>query len=239
MTVVPKLLAKKVRQVGYAEWPAFASAEQCTLLRRATASLTSSEHAHRYPRSTRVWDLHQFDSVFIDVVAHAGLAGILDDLLGEYYLLSDYSLNVVNPEQPVDDWHIDYPYNEMHEIVAGGVLGVQCVLALDPFTEKNGATRMAPGTHRRPQRPADPWPTSSEAFIAEPGTLLIMAASTWHRSGYNSSGRPRAALLLSFVERWIKPLSDPLPPGAWTHDQRLQKMLGLQRPAETINGVPL
>lgn len=66
-----------------------------------------------------------------------------------------------------------------------------------------------------------------------------MAAATWHRSGQNSSGRPRAALLMSFVEKWIRPLSDPLPPDLWVHDQRLEVMLGLQRPAETINGVPV
>ncbi len=239
MTIVPELLADEVRQRGFGIWPEFASPKQCTLLQEAAGNLASGEHAHHYPKSTRVWDLYQFDPVFADVVTHPGLADLLDDLLGRYHLLSDYSLNVVNPEQPVDDWHIDYPYNEMQDLVTGGVLGLQCVLALDPFTETNGATRLAPGSHAPPRRPADPWPTSAETFTAEPGTLLIMAAATWHRSGYNSSGQPRAALLMSFVERWIKPLSDPLPADLWVHDQRLQTMLGLQRPSETINGVPV
>src|SRR4051812_32626752 len=135
MTVVPELLADEVRQRGFAIWPEFASPKQCTLLQEAAANLASGEHAHHYPKSTRVWDLYQFDPVFADVVAHPGLADVLDDLLGRYPLLSDYSLNAVNPQQPVDDWHIDYPYNEMRVLVAGGVLGLQCVLAVDPFTE--------------------------------------------------------------------------------------------------------
>jgi Phytanoyl-CoA dioxygenase (PhyH) len=239
MTVVPELLATEVRERGFAIWPEFASATDCAALQQSTADLADGEHAHHYPKSTRVWDLYQFDPIFADMVTKAGLADLLDDLLGRYYLLSDYSLNVVHPGQPVDDWHIDYPYNEMRQLVTGGLLGLQCVLAVDSFTEVNGATRLVPGTHGRPRRPSGDAVDSAETFIAGPGTLLVMAAATWHRSGYNRSDRPRTAVLMSFVERWIKPLSDPLPPGLWVHDQRLQIMLGAQRPPETINGVPV
>jgi hypothetical protein len=239
MTVIPAHLAADVRERGFAIWPGFATPGECADLRQAADILASGEHAHHYPKSTRVWDLYQFDPVFIDMVTKPGLADILDDLLGPYYLLSDSSLNVVNPDQPVDDWHIDYPYNEMRNLVAGGVLGVQCVLALDPFTEATGATRLIPRSHVSPRRPAEPRLTSAETFTAKPGTLLIMAAATWHRSGLNSSGKPRAAALMSFVERWIRPMSDPLPPDRWVHHQGLQVMLGAHRPAETINGVPV
>ncbi len=239
LTAVPAILADEVRNRGFAVWPGFASPEQCDVLRNAAGILATGEHAHQYPKSTRVWDLYQYDPAFVEMITDAGLADLIDDLLGRYYLLSDYSLNVVNPGQPIDDWHIDYPYNEMPTIVAGGILGLQCVLALDDFTETNGATRLVPSSHRPPCRPDEPWPTSAETFTAESGTLLIMAAATWHHSGLNSSGSPRTAILMSFVERWIRPLSDPLPTTRWAHDQRLQVMLGLQRPAETINGVPV
>jgi len=239
MTIIPALVADEVRQRGYATWPGFATPDQCASLKNAAEILTGGEYANLYPKSTRVWDLYRHDPIFADMLIKPGLADLLDDLLGRYYLLSDYSLNVVNPDQPIDDWHIDYPYNEMPQLVNGGLLGLQCVLALDQFDEYNGATRLVPGSHAPPRRPSAPWPTTAETFMAEPGTLLVMAAATWHRSGFNSSGRPRAAILMSFVERWIRPLSDPLPADLWVHDQRLQVMLGYQRPAETINGVPV
>jgi len=239
MSPVPAILAEEVRDRGFAVWPGFASPKQCEALSAAAGILANGEHAHHYPKSTRVWDLYQYEPVFVDIVTHPGLADLLDDLLGRYYLLSDYSLNVVNPGQPIDDWHIDYPYNEMPTIVTGGILGLQCVLALDHFTKENGATRLVPGSHRPPRRPGEPWPTSADTFTAEPGTLLVMAAATWHRSGFNASNGTRTAILMSFVERWIRPLSDALPPNRWAHDERLQIMLGLQRRAETINGVPV
>ncbi|MGC5054723.1 phytanoyl-CoA dioxygenase family protein [Micromonospora sp. DT48] len=239
MTVVPALLADEIRDRGFATWPGFATPSECATLKTATDILANGEHARRYPKSTRVWNLYQFDPIFADMLVKPGLADLLDELLGRYYLLSDYSLNVVHPGQPVDDWHIDYPYNEMPQLVDGAILGLQCVLALDHFDEHNGATRLVPGSHVPPRRPPSMGQTTAETFTASPGTLLIMAAATWHRSGFNASEQPRAAVLMSFVERWIRPLSDPLPPDLWVHDQRLQVMLGYQRPAETINGAPV
>ncbi|MFL6076981.1 MAG: phytanoyl-CoA dioxygenase family protein [Mycobacteriales bacterium] len=239
MSGASTILADEVRNRGFAVWPDFASSEQRDELKKAADILATGEHAHHYPKSIRVWDLYQHDSIFIEMIAHPGLADLLDNLLGQHHLLSDYSLNVVNPGQPIDDWHIDYPYNEMQAIVTGGILGLQCVLALGHFTDTNGATCLLPGSHMPPRRPGEPLPTSAETFTAEPGALLIMAAATWHRSGYNSSRSPRTAILMSFVERWIRPMSDPLPPNGSTYNQRLQIMLGLQRPPETINGVPI
>jgi Phytanoyl-CoA dioxygenase (PhyH) len=239
MSIVPALLADQVRSQGFAVWPGFATASQCDELAAAARILASGEHARHYPKSTRVWDLYQFDPGFVDLITHPGLADLLDDLLDRYWLLSDYSLNVVHSGQPSDDWHIDYPYNEMPNLVTGSVLGLQCVLAVDPFTEINGATCLVPGSHIEPRQPSESGPADAETFIAAPGTLLIMAAATWHRSGYNASDTPRTAILMSYVERWVRPLSEPLPPARWSYDQRLQVMLGLQRPAETINGVPV
>jgi hypothetical protein len=77
------------------------------------------------------------------------------------------------------------------------------------------------------------------AFLAEPGSLPIMAAATWHRSGFNASARPRAAALLSFVERSVRPLTDPPPPRPWAGTERLRILLGMERPPETINGMPI
>lgn len=239
MTVLPALLADEVRRHGFAVWPGYASPQECAVLQESTTALAGGEHANHYPKSTRVWDLYQFHLVYTDLLTKPGLVDLLDDLLGRYHLLSDYSLNVVNPGQPVDDWHIDYPFNEMRQLISGGVLGLQCVLTVNSFTEANGATRLLPGTHEHPARPTKDASAPEVFLTGEPGTLLIMAAATWHRSGFNSSTHPRTAVLMSFVERWIKPLSDPLPQSLWAFDERLHVLLGLERPAETINGVPV
>jgi ectoine hydroxylase-related dioxygenase (phytanoyl-CoA dioxygenase family) len=231
-------LAAKVCAQGYAIWPAFLDGARLRHLRTAVDALLASEHARHYPKSTRVWDLYLRGEPFVEILTDDRLAPILDALLGERHLLSDYSLNQVGPGQPIDDWHIDYPYNEMPALVSGALLGLQCVLALDRFEQRNGATQLIGGTHRVPQRPTVAL-VQPVTFEAEPGSLLIMAAATWHRSGANRSERPRAAVLLSFVERWIKPMSAPTAGLGEPTPPRLKALLGLEPVVETINGVPI
>ena len=129
-----------VRDAGYAVWTDFLEGPRLARVRRAADALLATEHARRYPKSTRIWDLYLHIEPFIDVLTDDRLADLLDALLGECHLLSDYSLNQVGTGQPIDDWHIDCPYNEMPVLVSGALLGLQCVLALDRFDERNGAT---------------------------------------------------------------------------------------------------
>ncbi len=237
--VAPTGTAAAVREQGYAIWPGFLGPTALDELRCLAAALTSGPHANRFPKSTRVWDLYRHGEPFVDVLRRHDLTRLLRDLLGEHYLLSDYSLNVVGPGQPVDDWHLDYPYNEMPALVTGSLLGLQCVLALDTFGRDNGATMLIPGSHHTPRRPKPTAATTPASFEAEAGSLLVMAAATWHRSGFNRSADPRAAVLLSFVERWVRPMSDPPEPGPWATTDPLRIMFGMQRPPETINGVSI
>lgn len=231
-------LAAEVVANGYAIWNEFLDHEQVSAVREAATELFVSEYARPYPKSTRIWDLHLHGEPYVGVLTDPRLADLLDALLCERHLLSDFSLNQVEPGRPIDDWHIDYPYNEMPALVTGSILGLQCVLALDPFDDDNGATQLLPGTHAQPKRPSKPYGTPF-TFKADPGTLLVMAAATWHRSGLNRSDRPRAAVLMSFVERWIKPMSAPTIGLIEPIAPRLADLLGQGAAVETINGVPI
>lgn len=230
-------LVSDVHKQGFAIWPGFLTGQRCDVIRNLAVQIANSEYANRYPKSTRVWDLYRHGEEFVELLVDPGLSSALDELLGVNHLLSDYSLNVVQPGQPVDGWHIDYPLNEMPARVSGSVLGLQCVLALDSFNSLNGATQLVPTSHLRMDRPSPDSDLDHAVFDAEPGTLLIMAAATWHRSGFNSSTAPRSAVLMSFVERWVRPMSDPPEPGPWGRTDALRILLGMQRPPETINGV--
>ncbi|NGO67019.1 phytanoyl-CoA dioxygenase family protein [Streptomyces boncukensis] len=228
-----------VQKQGYAVWPGFLDGPTTEQLQEQATRLARGVHANHYPKSTRVWDLFRHGEAFVDLLADPPLKVVLDELLGEHHLVSDFSLNVVHPGQPVDGWHIDYPYNEMPTLVSGSLLGLQCVLALSPFHSTNGATELVPGSHTMNSPPEPKRISDQVVFDAKPGSLLIMAAATWHRSGFNASSHPRSAALLSFVERWVRPMGDPPESGPWGRTQVLRTLLGMQRPPETINGVPI
>lgn len=236
----PDQIALNVRTHGAARWPGFIDATHLAVLQDTSNRLSTGTAALHFPKSTRVWDLFRHGPEFLQLLLDPELNAVLTSLLGEHYLLSDYSLNVVQPGQPVDETHIDYPYNEMTQLVNGSTLGVQCVLALDRFTGLNGATRFHAGSHQPPRRPTEIFEAGPETVATgTAGTLTIMAASTWHRSGLNASDQPRRAILLSFVERWIRPMMDAPEPGPWSESEFLRRLLAMERPPDTLNGVEL
>ncbi|MBA3339685.1 MAG: phytanoyl-CoA dioxygenase family protein, partial [Geodermatophilaceae bacterium] len=228
-----------VRDRGVAVVPNFVPTELLRTVNQALPKLLGSSHALAFPKSTRVWDLYRHGEPFRELLKLPQLETLMRELLGAAYLLSDYSLNVVNPQQPQDDWHLDYPFNEMERLVQGALLGVQCVVTLDTFTAKNGATQVYAGSHLPARRP-DPRATATyDTVQTGPGSLVIMAASAWHRSGHNAARKPRAGILMSFVERWVRPMNDPPEPGPWSTTKATRIMLGMERPPETINGHPI
>lgn len=235
----PADLADRVREDGVGQWPDFLTGSTLDGLRADADRLATGHCALHFPTSTRVWDLHLHGPRFVELLDHAGLAALLDDLLGPEHLLSDHSLNVVHRDGRPDRWHVDYPYNEMRELTDGPILAVQCILALNDFTLANGATRHLPGSHRPPQCPAPDLDTDGPPILANAGTLTVLAAATWHRSGRNTTDASRTAVLLSFVEGWIRPMTGPPEPGPWAHDTRTRRLLGLERPPETIDGHPI
>jgi len=233
------VLASEIMTRGFTVIPGFADPAACQAMHGMAADLAAGEHAQRYPKSTRVWDLYRHGQPFLDVLTKPLLVELLTALLGEYYLLSDFSLNVLEPGQPIDNWHIDYPYNEMRTIVTGSVLGLQCVLALDDFDGSNGGTEIVPGSHIPPRAPDTEQTGTREICTMKAGSLLVMVAAAWHRSGFNSSARLRSAMLLSFVEKWVRPMSGPPEPGPWSATEQLATVLGIRRPPEAIDGVPI
>ncbi|MBB5829536.1 phytanoyl-CoA dioxygenase family protein [Micromonospora carbonacea] len=83
-------------------------------------------------------------------------------------------------------------------------------VCLDPCTEKAGALRVWPGSHRRaiemiptdnqgPVVPDAAAPdTTAVTLVAAPGTVLIWDAALVHASGPNTSGHPRRLLVLGY-----------------------------------------
>jgi ectoine hydroxylase-related dioxygenase (phytanoyl-CoA dioxygenase family) len=74
---------------------------------------------------------------------------------------------------------------------------------LGSFTAENGATRVWPGTHHRPQTADD---VLQDPIICElePGDVLLILGSTVHAAGANRSSRPRRALIVSYCLGWLK-----------------------------------
>ena len=141
-----------------------------------------------------------------EILAHPMFVGVCDDILGPS--CARYQLNLAHvldrgpgAEQQFlhrDElvWvHVPRPHPELQ---------VASMIALVDFTADNGATRIAPGSHRWPvDRRAEP----GELVAAEmpAGSAIIYLGSTTHAGGANTTADQwRRGMHVSYVLGWLR-----------------------------------
>ena len=85
--------------------------------------------------------------------------------------------------------------------------GLKCLVnalwAITDFTQDNGATRVAPGSHNWPGERS---PLSAEQVpaVMTRGSVLLYYGATRHNGGANTSSSPRIAVVMSHVLGWLR-----------------------------------
>jgi ectoine hydroxylase-related dioxygenase (phytanoyl-CoA dioxygenase family) len=82
------------------------------------------------------------------------------------------------------------------------------MIALDAYTETNGATVVVPGSHawgdRRPGR-SEAVPVTMPA-----GSIMFFLSTLWHGGGQNTSGESRLAVTVQYCQPWVRPMENQL-----------------------------
>lgn len=160
----------------------------------------------------------------------APILGVMDHFLLQF--CREYQLNLtqaiqIHPGEPAQIIHTDellFPFDH-----PGKQAMLNCMWAVDDFTESNGATLLVPGSHKwAPDRK----PNDDEVVkgVMPAGSVLIYFGGLLHAGGANVSQGPRTGLVLSYCLGWLRQvenhyLSIPLEV-AKTYPERLQRLLG-------------
>ena len=145
----------------------------------------------------RLANLVDKGEVFERVVSDPSVLAAVGHVLGE-----DFKLSSLNARSTDPYWPESQPLHCDAGAVAddAGFWVCNTIWLLDDFTPENGATRLAPGSHRWRQLPqqalADPRaPYPGEILITgEAGTVIVMNTHAWHGGTANRTGHPRRAL---------------------------------------------
>lgn len=134
----------------------------------------------------------------------------------------------IGPGEPAQHPHRDddfFPVPHDHPLM------VNVLWTLDPFTEANGATRIATGSHRWDRRRAaarDDWAVAE----APAGAAILWLGETLHGGGANRTAQMRRGLVISYSVAWLAPAEKLLlsiPPDlARGLPPRLAELIGYQ-----------
>lgn len=164
------------------------------------------------------------------LIEHPSIIALLDELLPPHYLLSAALAINVHPGETAQRWHRDDTAGGFMKDMPRPHLGVSIIWALDDFTEENGATQIAPGSHQ--------WETGREPADGEfvtavmpKGSALVFLGNTLHRGGANNSENDiRLAITPQYCMPYMRPIETmtlAVPPRvAGQYSDRVQELLG-------------
>lgn len=200
-------------------------------MRRAGAS-THTALLDPNDANIRLYNLPDWDPVFIDLLRHPACLEIAGHLLGEGFIVSNFTGNIALPGSRPMRIHSDQALAVPPPWLEPWALNL--IWCIDDVHEANGATRFVPGSHRHTgfdEVPAD-IESRLRAFEAPAGSLIAMDGRVWHTSGANrTEGERRAMLFGYFVRDFVRQQVN------WEACLRPETKAQLDEPARALFGL--
>jgi ectoine hydroxylase-related dioxygenase (phytanoyl-CoA dioxygenase family) len=148
--------------------------------------------------NVRVFNLIDLDPLFGELIAHPVADAIVSGLLGEDYIVSNFTANIARPGSRSMVVHSDLAAVAPEPWTAPQSANV--IWCLTDVRRDNGATLHIPGSHHYTTLadvPADPM-AAMVPLEAPAGSIIVMEGRVWHTSGSNVTADEDRALLFGY-----------------------------------------
>lgn len=178
-------------------------------------------------RTIRIYNLLAHGAPFTEVPVHAAVLPIVEGVLDPGCLISSLSSIAIDPGETAQPIHADdqvIPLEKPHATIV-----CNSMWALTDFTEANGATRLVPGSHKKPN---PEYGGAYETIAAEmpKGSVLIWDGALWHGGGANRTDQRRTGVAMNYCAGFIRQQENQqlgVPPEtARGFSLRLQELMG-------------
>jgi ectoine hydroxylase-related dioxygenase (phytanoyl-CoA dioxygenase family) len=198
---------ERIRRNGYtivenAIEPALIEALNVALLRlERELDARPAMNAFEGRRTVRIYNLLAHGAPFERVPIHPSVLPIVEGVLDAGCLISSLSSIAIDPGEIAQPIHADdmvIPLDKPHRPIV-----CNSMWALTQFTDANGATRLAPGSHLEPN---PDYGAACETIAAEmrAGDVLIWDGALWHGGGANTTDRRRTGVAMNYCAGFIR-----------------------------------
>jgi ectoine hydroxylase-related dioxygenase (phytanoyl-CoA dioxygenase family) len=188
--------------------------------------------------NVRVFYLLEQDALFRDLIRHPVALALVRSLLGDPFLISNFTANIARPGSESMALHSDQSLVVPEPWIQPWSINI--IWCLTDVSFENGATLHIPGSHlwrTRQDVPANAHHLL-RPFEARAGSIIAMDGRMWHTSGANVTADQDRALLFGYYTRpflrqqvnWNAALSAETQAGL---DPQMRAWLGLGVTANT------
>ena len=189
----------------------------------AKPAMNSFEGHH----TVRIYNLLAYGEPFPKVPVHHNVLPLIEGVLDPGCLISSLSSIAIDAGERAQPIHADdmvIPLDKPHRPIV-----CNSMWALTDFTEENGATRLVPGSHRKPNPAYGGDYESIPAEMAK-GSVLIWEGSLWHGGGANRTDTRRTGIAMNYCAGFIRQQENQQlglsPELVKTFEPRLQELIG-------------
>ena len=197
----------------------------------------------------RVWNLFGKGEVFSDLITNDLIFDLMGKFLGSEFFCGSYCASRLLPGAPGQEMHLDYPYWDFYKsetfplgLNSSFPQNCQVTIPLDECSALSGATGYIPGSQKNLHYPnANDDFSNKKQMIGSPGDIIFFNGNCWHGAMPNKSQNQRAAILIEFLPKYIKPVEDLVSyldeSFKKNSNDRIKQLLGLQYPYPKIMDV--
>ena len=148
--------------------------------------------------NVRVFGLLDIDPLFRQLIRHPTALELVRSLLGEDFLISNFTANIARPGARSMPVHSDQALVVPEPWANPWAMNI--IWCLSDVRAENGATLFLPGNNRyreRSELPENPL-AHMRPFEASAGSIIAMEGRVWHTSGANVTANEDRALLFGY-----------------------------------------
>ena len=186
-----------------------------------------SSNAFEGRNTVRIYNLLAYGTPWDLVPVHENVLPVVEGVLDRGCLVSSLSSIAIDPGEIAQPIHADdmlIPLDKPHRSIV-----CNSMWALTDFTDANGATRLVPGSHLKPN------PVYGGAYETVPaemkkGSVLIWDGALWHGGGANQTDKRRTGIAMNYCAGFIRQQENQqlgIPASlVKTYSPRLQELIG-------------
>ena len=147
-------------------------------------------------------ELVHHSSAVVRLLENEKMHRMFSQFLGGTCILYATTSTILRPNQNhyTCEIHTDTP-----RLVPGYHLGMLMTLALDEFTEQNGATWYLPGSHRSMEKPSeDEFYAKAVRVTRSAGDAVFFHPRVWHAGGRNETDETRCGCSIYACRSWMR-----------------------------------